>query len=96
METLFIFSKSPWARRDMEFWLPRVGEQDQVLLIQDAVLALSGESSSLLASLPPLQGRLWALEADLAARGIRAGGAQAVDYGGAVELILKAKRVLAL
>jgi len=96
METLFVFSKSPWARRDMETWLPRVREQDQVLLIQDAVLALRSACSDLSESLAPLKGRLWALEADLEARGVKAQEAGVVDYRGAVELILEANRVLAL
>lgn len=96
METLFIFSKSPWARRDMETWLPRVGEQDQVLLIQDAVLALRSKSLDISRRLSSLQGRLWALEADVEARGLKPQGAAVVDYKGAVELILQANRVLAL
>lgn len=96
METLFIFSKSPWARRDMETWLPRVGEQDQVLLIQDAVLALSGCPPKLSESLLFLEGRLWAMKADLEARGLKAQGARIVDYSGAVGLILSANRILAL
>lgn len=96
METLFVFSKSPWARRDMETWLPRVGEQDQVLLIQDAVLALRSLPSGLSGSLASLKGRLWALDADLEARGVKAQGAGVVDYRGAVGLILEANRVLAL
>ncbi len=96
METLFIFSKSPWARRDMETWLARVGEQDQVLLIQDAVLALRGSPGDISRELLSLRGRLWVLEADLAARGLQAGEAGVVDYPGAVGLVLEAERVLAL
>ena len=66
------------------------------MLIQDAVLALKGSAAGISGRLSALRGRLWALEADLAARGLGPGGASVVDYAGAVELIAQARRVLAL
>ncbi len=96
MNTLYIFTKSPWARRDMEDWLPRLDPQDGVLLIQDAVLALKGAPAGVRETLQGLQGRLFALEADLVARGIAAGETRIVDDKVAVDLLARHDRVLAL
>lgn len=96
MDTLFILSKSPWARRDMDEWVGRVGPADGLLLIQDAVLALRGAPERVSRGFRALEGRLFALEADLAARGIDPGRASAVDERGVVELIAGAQRVLAI
>lgn len=73
-----------------------MGPADGLLLIQDAVLALRSAPEHVSRGLRALGGRLLALEADLAARGIDPGWACAVDERGVVELIAGAQRVLAL
>jgi sulfur relay protein TusB/DsrH len=80
----------------MEEWLPRLGVSDGVLLLQDGVLALKGAPDGVRQHLGKLQGRLYALEADLRARGVGVGAAHVVDDAGAVSLLASCERVLAL
>jgi sulfur relay protein TusB/DsrH len=96
MKTLYIFTKSPWARRDMDDWLPRVDDQDGVLLIQDAVLALKGAPVEVAEGIAGLRGRLFALQADLVARGIAPGSAEGLEDTQAVRLFVEYDRVVSL
>jgi sulfur relay protein TusB/DsrH len=96
MGTLYLLTKSPWARREMSEWLPRVGEKDALLLIQDAVIALQSAPPDVARQLERMGPRLFALEADLAARAIEGKGAGVVDDGAALELLARFDRIVAI
>jgi sulfur relay protein TusB/DsrH len=96
VKTLYVFAKSPWVRRDLEEWLPRIDEEDAVLLIQDGVLAIKGAPTGVAEQLSERSGPLYALERDLVARGIGAGAAETVDEKRVIELMMNYQRVVAL
>ncbi len=90
---LFILSRSPFERRDythlMELAAATGG--NDVILIQDAVLALQSaprEYQSAVGTARARGVRFFALEPDLAARGVTAVGATPVTYRGFLDLVL--------
>ncbi|MNJ06967.1 Protein TusB [compost metagenome] len=95
MSTLHVISHSPFGDNRLTSCLRLLGDQDGVLLCGDAVYALQPGSAPL-ATLQArnLQGRLFALEEDLQARGISADeGTRAIDYPAFVALSLDFDKV---
>ncbi|MDC0661831.1 sulfurtransferase complex subunit TusB [Marinobacter sp. SS21] len=87
MMTLHILNKSPEHPR-FRLCLEAVGDADQLLLIENAVLALSVEGIK-------LPGRIMALASDLDARGVSVDGSvDAIHYDGMVALAAAADRVI--
>lgn len=91
MAVLHLVNRSPHASRGLEQCLARVAAGDAVLLLESAVYAAFRDSQAaapLRAALPDLL--VYALEADLAARGIAPAeiveGITAIDYDGFVDL----------
>jgi sulfur relay protein TusB/DsrH len=80
----------------MEEWMPRLDSNDAVLLLQDGVIALQAGPSGVGEALAGHTGRVHALKADVVARGLDPGGTILVDDAGAVELIARFDRVVAL
>ncbi len=98
MPTLNIINKSPFEKRTLEQCLPRLGEGDSILLIEDAcVAAVSGTSIEKDLENTSKQVKLFVLQPDLAARGLADSNLLAavstVDYAGFVELVANHDRV---
>ncbi|BBL70471.1 sulfurtransferase complex subunit TusB [Methylogaea oryzae] len=95
MAVLHIVNRSPMAAPALRQCLARLGEDDSLLLIEDGVYAVAaqGEAAALLAGR-----RVYALEADLAARGLdqaeRLAGVETVDYAGFVRMAAEHAQVL--
>ena len=88
IQTLHILNKSPEHPRYARC-LSMAGPEDAVLLIENGVLGLGTASAS-------TSGKLLALEADMAARGMggQSGTAETVDYDAMVELTTRAQQVI--
>ena len=95
MATLHILSHSPFADSRLASCLRLLGTADALLLSGDAVYALQPDTANLQAlQLMPASVALYALEEDLAARGLQAPErAQVVDYPGFVELCTRNTKV---
>lgn len=98
MSTLNIINKSPFEKRTLEQCLPRIGEGDSILLIEDAcVAAVSGTSIEKDLEQTSKQVKLFVLQPDLAARGLADSklldAVSAVDYAGFVDLVTTHDRV---
>lgn len=94
MPILHTVNKSPFEKSTFKSCLDHAKSGDAILLIEDGVYAASkGTSAS--DEIAAANGgiSLYALEADLAARGISASvlteGISVVDYGGFVDLVTK-------
>ncbi|MBD3642421.1 MAG: sulfurtransferase complex subunit TusB [Marinobacter sp.] len=88
IKTLHILNKSPEHPRFTRC-LTVAGPEDTVLLIENGVLGLVAASAS-------ASGKLLALDADLAARGVgnQSGTVETVDYDAMVELTTRAQQVI--
>ena len=95
MATLHILSHSPFADSRLASCLRLLGADDALLLTGDAVYALQPGTANLQAlELMPTAIDLYALDEDLAARGLQAPErVQAVDYPGFVELCTRYAKV---
>lgn len=98
MATLNIVNKSPFEKRTLEQCLPRIGEGDSVLFIEDAcVAAVTGTSLEEQLKQTSKSVKLYVLEPDLAARGFAESTLLSefatVDYAGFVQLVTEHDRV---
>lgn len=95
MAVLHVVNRGSAAAPALRQCLERLGEGDSVLLIEDGVYAAmaQGEAAALLAGR-----RVYALEPDMAARGLgqaeRLAGVETVNYEGFVELAAVHAQVL--
>jgi tRNA 2-thiouridine synthesizing protein B len=100
MSTLHTVNKSPYERNALKSCLEHVLAGDQILLIEDGVLAArkGGAFAQVLGAAKGIS-KIYALGPDLAARGVGAEdvleGIETVDYGGFVDLAADATRVCA-
>lgn len=93
MTTLHVLSHSPFADTRLSSCLRLLGVADGLLLCGDAVYALLPGSAPL-AILEQRKPRLYALQEDLQARGLRAGDeVTPLDYPAFVQLTLQYDRV---
>ena len=85
--------RSPFEADDLEACLRLAGEGDDILLYENAVVAVlaDNEWAGRLAELPKSGIEVWALQPDLVARGITARrlveGVNTIDYDGFVNLV---------
>ncbi|MFO7528872.1 MAG: sulfurtransferase complex subunit TusB [Marinobacter sp.] len=88
IQTLHILNKSPEHPRFARC-LSITGPEDAILLIDNGVLGLGTASAS-------ASGQLFALEPDMAARGMgdQSGTVETINYDGMVELTTRAKQVI--
>lgn len=95
MATLHMLSHSPFADSRLTSCLRLLGTDDALLLTGDAVYALQPYTANLQAlQLMPASVALYALDEDLAARGIQPPQrVQVVDYPGFVELCTRYAKV---
>ncbi len=95
MATLHMLSHSPFADSRLTSCLRLLGTDDALLLTGDAVYALQPDTANLQAlQLMPASVALYALDEDLAARGIQPPlRVQVVDYPGFVELCTRYAKV---
>ncbi|TDF86324.1 sulfurtransferase complex subunit TusB [Pseudomonas sp. H9] len=95
MSTLHVISHSPFGDNRLSSCLRLLGSNDGLLLCGDAVYALQPGSAPLVnLQASNLQGRLFALEEDLQARGINVDdNLQAIDYPAFVALSLNYDKV---
>ena len=95
MATLHILSHSPFTDSRLASCLRLLSAADALLLTGDAVYALQPATASLQAlELMPAAIALYALDEDLAARGLQAPErVQVVDYPGFVELCTRYAKV---
>ncbi|MDI5984844.1 sulfurtransferase complex subunit TusB [Halomonas sp. M4R5S39] len=91
---LHILNRSPAASRVYQQALAAMGPEDRLLLIEDGV---QGALPQLVRYFDGLQGRLFALREDLAARGLEGrceASVQVVDVDGFVDLTEEAERTV--
>jgi tRNA 2-thiouridine synthesizing protein B len=95
MATLHVLSHSPFADSRLASCLRLLGADDALLLSGDAVYALQPGTANLQAlQLMPARVALYALDEDLAARGLQVcGRVQSVDYPTFVELCTRYAKV---
>ena len=95
MATLHMLSHSPFADSRLGSCLRLLGAEDGLLLCGDAVYALQPGTANLQAlQLMPASAALYALDEDLAARGLQPiERVQIVDYPGFVELCSRYAKV---
>lgn len=95
MATLHILSHSPFADSRLASCLRLLGTGDALLLSGDAVYALQPDTANLQAlQLMPASVALYALDEDLAARGLQAPErVRALDYPAFVELCTRYAKV---
>lgn len=95
MATLHMLYHSPFADSRLTSCLRLLGTDDALLLTGDAVYALQPDTANLQAlQLMPASVALYALDEDLAARGIQPPQrVQVVDYPGFVELCTRYAKV---
>lgn len=95
MATLHILSHSPFADSRLASCLRLLGTDDALLLSGDAVYALQPDTANLQAlQLMPASVALYALDEDLAARGLQPPErVSAVDYPAFVELCTRYAKV---
>ena len=95
MATLHILSHSPFADSRLASCLRLLSADDGLLLTGDAVYALQPDTANLQAlQLMPASVALYALDEDLAARGIQPPQrVQVMDYPGFVELCTRYAKV---
>lgn len=93
---LHTVKQSPHSDLSLSQALAKMGPQDVLLLLENAVLAIAGQHpwESELAALAK-QGRLYLIKADLDARGITPGYGHVIDYPDFVELVVEADTSLA-
>ncbi|GLS92469.1 sulfurtransferase TusB [Psychromonas marina] len=96
MSILHTINRSPFQTHALQQCLALMSEQDDLLLIEDAVIAAQAKHT-LFKQLTELagQGRLMVLTPDLEARGIKNVIGQACSYIGFVELVAKHKSQMA-
>lgn len=100
MSTLHTVNKSPFERNSLHSCLGHLTVGDAVLMIEDGVLgARKGSVAVAMVQAAMPDCKVYALAADLAARGIKAedviDGVQLVDYGGFVDLVTQHARTAA-
>ncbi|MFJ4112065.1 MULTISPECIES: sulfurtransferase complex subunit TusB [Pseudomonas] len=94
MPTLHVISHSPFGDDRLSSCLRLLADEDALLLCGDAVYALrDGSEPQRLLQAAALEQRLFALDEDLQARGIRSELANTVDYQGFVALSLHYDKV---
>ena len=100
MSTLHTVNNSPFERSSLSSCLDHLNAGDALLLIEDGVVG-ARKSTTFAADIEKCMGscRVYALEPDLAARGIDTGsildGIELVDYGGFVDLAVQHERTQA-
>ena len=92
-------NKSPFDRTALESCIKHLSEGDSVLMIEDAVIgARKGSAAAAMLEGAMKNGAVYALAADLSARGITpeqtVPGTQIVDYGGFVDLVTQYDRTV--
>ena len=97
MSTLHIVNKSPFERNSLESCIGHLGQDDAVLLIEDAVVAArDGSDVAPLVRAALKNASVYVLAADLAARAIKhegvIAGMKLVDYRGFVALVAEHTR----
>ncbi len=100
MSTLHTVNKSPFEKNALKSCVGHLCPGDAVLMIEDGVLgARRGSSATSMVAAALHTGKVYALAADLAARGIKPqdvmAGIQLVDYGGFVDLVAQHARTAA-
>lgn len=98
MKTLYIISRSPFQRANLQFPLRIADKDDAILLISNGVILCSYIPgcdciSEAAASAKARGVRFYSVREDLEARGIEP-KCDTVDYKGVVELITKYERVV--
>jgi len=98
MTTLNIINKSPFEKQSLQQCLPRIGDGDSILLIEDAcVAAVAGTAFENELRHAAKSVTLYVLTPDLAARGFAESKLveelSTVDYDGFVELVTTHDRV---
>lgn len=99
MATLHMINKSPFERTAFVSCIRHLSEGDTVLMIEDAVIgARKGSAAATMLEDVMKSGKVYALAADLSARGIApeqiVQGTQIVDYGGFVDLVTQHERTV--
>lgn len=96
MNTLNIVNKSPFEKRALEQCLSRIGDNDSLLLIEDAAVA-AVDGTAIASQLNDASVQLYVLQPDLVARGLGDAALlkkfSMVDYDGFVELVATHDRV---
>ena len=92
-------NKSPFERTALESCVRHLSEGDAVLMIEDAVIgARRGSAVAAMLEDAMKSGTVYALAADLSARGINpeqtVPGTKIVDYGGFVDLVTQHDRTV--
>ncbi len=88
MSTLFIVSKSPYVRKDAEFFASLAHCNDKIIFIQDGVYAVQNLPKTISCA------EFIFLREDCRARGIDCEGLCTVDYYGFLDLIEHCERVV--
>ena len=86
---LHIVNKSSFERNSLQSCLHTIDQNSVILLIEDGVISAANPNISLLGELAT-QGRVYALQGDIEARGLSskvANNIQLVDYAGFVDLV---------
>ena len=87
---LHIVNKSPYTKNSLESCVRVSMKDDPILLIEDAVLGvMAGSSNAALIAEAQKNHVVYALQADLKARGVDrlVDGIKVIDYGGFVDLV---------
>ncbi|MBA53094.1 MAG: sulfurtransferase complex subunit TusB [Pseudomonadales bacterium] len=90
---LHIVNRSPFTHSALQQSLQALGDEDSIILIEDAVLLLSSPANT--ATLPPGD-RLYVLQSDCEARGVTLNTevATPADYARFVELVAQHSRTV--
>ena len=89
---LHTVNKSPFERNSLASCVANITDDGVILLIEDGVLGATNSTQSDLISNLANQGRIYALQADLEARGVTnkvMDGIKLVDYKGFVDLVVE-------
>jgi tRNA 2-thiouridine synthesizing protein B len=100
MSTLHTVNKSPFEKNTLKSCIGHMSPGDAVLMIEDGVVgARKGSAAAAIVQAAVQTGSVYALAADLAARGIKPeqliDGVKLVDYGGFVDLAAQHGRTVA-
>ncbi len=89
---LHTVNKSPFERNTLASCVANIDDTGIILLIEDGVLGATNSTKSSLIEVLVKAGRVYALQADLEARGVAnkvMDGVQLVDYKGFVKLVVE-------
>jgi tRNA 2-thiouridine synthesizing protein B len=100
MSTLHTVNKSPFEKNALKSCLGHLSPGDSVLMIEDGVVgARKGSAAAPMLETALQCGKVYALAADLAARGIKPqdliAGIELADYGGFADLVARHNRTVA-